>query len=120
MHLWHNAKCIKNKGTLVNDKKEDAPKAGLKIHMHNNCTDSTSSFLNNSKQPVKVITSGSSYLDIDAYGGCIAYAELLNLLGYEAKAVSSAKLNESITPTIRSWGRKLDHYLPKFYLISAM
>lgn len=52
---------------------------------------------------MKVVTSGSSYIDIDAYAGCIAYAELLNLLGEEAVAASSAPLNESITPTIRKW-----------------
>ncbi len=50
-----------------------------------------------------VVTSGYHYLDIDAYGGCVAYAELLNLLGDQAVAATTAPLNESITTTIRSW-----------------
>lgn len=61
---------------------------------------------------MKVITSGSSYLDIDAYAGCIAYAELLNLTGYSSKSVSTAPLNESITETIRGWDIGLDSYTP--------
>ena len=28
-----------------------------------------------------VVTSGSAYLDIDAYAGCIAFAQVLNLQG---------------------------------------
>jgi inorganic pyrophosphatase len=50
---------------------------------------------------MKVITSGSAYLDIDAYAGCIAYAALLRLFGEPAQAVSSAPLNESITRELR-------------------
>ncbi|HSX05814.1 MAG TPA: DHH family phosphoesterase [Candidatus Saccharimonadales bacterium] len=56
---------------------------------------------------MKVVTSGYRYLDIDAYGGIIAYAELLNLLGEPAIAASTAPLNESITPTIHSWQAEL-------------
>ena len=56
---------------------------------------------------MKVITSGSAYLDIDAYAGCIAYAELLNLQGEQAVAASTAIWNESITPTIRMWPTEL-------------
>lgn len=52
----------------------------------------------------KIVTAGRTFLDIDAYAGCIAYAELLNLKGEKAIAYSSATLNESITRTIRSWG----------------
>lgn len=52
---------------------------------------------------MKVVTSGLVFLDIDAYAGCIAYAELLNLQGIEAIAFSSANINESVTQTIRSW-----------------
>ncbi|MDB5160429.1 MAG: putative inorganic pyrophosphatase [Candidatus Saccharibacteria bacterium] len=52
---------------------------------------------------MKVITSGLTFLDIDAYAGCVAYAELLNLQGIEAIAFSSANINESVTKTIRSW-----------------
>lgn len=57
---------------------------------------------------MKVVTSGTAYLDIDAYGGCIAYAELLNMLGTEAIAATTAPLNESITRTIRSWHAPLE------------
>ncbi len=52
---------------------------------------------------MKVVTAGPTFLDIDAYGGCVAYAELLRLQGEEAVAASTAVLNESITPTVRSW-----------------
>ena len=56
---------------------------------------------------MKVVTSGRSFLDIDAYAGCVAYAELLNLQGHEAVAFSSAAINESVTETIRSWSAPL-------------
>ena len=56
---------------------------------------------------MKIVTSGAKYLDIDAYGGCIAYAELLNLLKDPAIAVSTAPLNESIPPSIREWSTEL-------------
>lgn len=52
---------------------------------------------------MKVVTSGLNYLDIDAYAGCIAYAELLNIQDIPAIAFSSATINESVTNTIRSW-----------------
>ena len=52
---------------------------------------------------MRIITSGSSYADIDAYGGCVAYAELLQKQGIAAQAVTTAPLNESISKTIRSW-----------------
>lgn len=48
-----------------------------------------------------VVTAGDPYMDIDAYAGCIGYAELLNLRGTDAVAASSAPLNESITPRLR-------------------
>lgn len=52
---------------------------------------------------MKIVTSGAPYMDIDAYGGCVAYAELLRILGSHARAVSTAPLNESISKTVRSW-----------------
>ena len=55
-----------------------------------------------------IVTSGARYLDIDAYACCIAYAELLNLLGQPAKAVSTAVLNESITPSLRALPANLE------------
>ncbi len=62
---------------------------------------------------MKVVTSGSAYLDIDAYACCIAYAELLNLQGVDARAVSSAPLNASISKTVLGWQSSLDDYLPR-------
>jgi inorganic pyrophosphatase/manganese-dependent inorganic pyrophosphatase len=63
---------------------------------------------------MKVVTAGFSYLDIDAYAGCIAYAELLRLQGHDALAVSTANLNESITKTIKSWPvQYLTSYVPQ-------
>ena len=49
-----------------------------------------------------VVTSGARYIDIDAYACCVAYAELLNLMGRPAIAASSAVWNESITKSIRA------------------
>ena len=61
---------------------------------------------------MRVVTSGSAYLDIDAYACCIAYAELLNRQGIEARAVSSAPLNASISRTVLGWLSSLDDYRP--------
>ncbi|ANF87288.1 inorganic pyrophosphatase [Pseudomonas antarctica] len=61
---------------------------------------------------MRVVTSGSAYLDIDAYACCIAYAELLNHQGIEARAVSSAPLNFSICRSVLDWNASLDDYLP--------
>ncbi|WP_347905739.1 DHH family protein [Pseudomonas purpurea] len=60
-----------------------------------------------------IVTSGSAYLDIDAYAGCIAYAELLNLTGRPARAVSRAPLNLSISPSLRDGGKGLDCHVPQ-------
>ena len=57
-----------------------------------------------------IVTSGSNYIDIDAYAGIIAYANLLNLKGIPAIAVSTAKLNESITPSLLNLNTVLDEY----------
>lgn len=60
-----------------------------------------------------IVTSGYPYIDIDAYAGCIAYAELLNLMGQPSRAVSSAPLNESITAEVLSWQAPLEtSYIP--------
>jgi len=61
---------------------------------------------------MRVVTSGSAYLDIDAFACCIAYAELLNHQGINARAVSSAPLNFSIPSTVLDWPATLDNYLP--------
>ena len=57
-----------------------------------------------------IITSGRGNVDIDAYGGAIAYAYLLNLEGIKAKAVCTGNLNESITPNMLKLEYKLDNY----------
>lgn len=57
-----------------------------------------------------VITSGKRYLDIDAYATCIAYRELLKMLGIEAKFVSTAPLNYSITKSLLEIPYTLDNY----------
>jgi nanoRNase/pAp phosphatase (c-di-AMP/oligoRNAs hydrolase) len=60
-----------------------------------------------------IVTAGYSYLDIDAYGGCVAYAELLRAQGQDAAAASTAPWNESISRTVRGWNADmLTHYSP--------
>lgn len=61
---------------------------------------------------MRMVTSGSAYLDIDAYACCIAYAELLNLQGIAARAVSSAASNASVSKTVLDWPVALDDYVP--------
>lgn len=61
---------------------------------------------------MKVITSGSRYIDIDAYAGIIAYSYLLKLKGIPNKAITTAKLNESITKKLLELNVKLDEYKP--------
>jgi inorganic pyrophosphatase len=62
---------------------------------------------------VRIVTSGSQYIDIDAYGATVAYAELLNLQGVAAKAVTSAPINASVPPSVKAWGAPIDqHYVP--------
>lgn len=63
---------------------------------------------------MKIITAGTAYLDIDAYAGIIAYAELLQKQGREAEAVSTAPPNESVPKTVRSWAVPLKtDYAPR-------
>lgn len=57
-----------------------------------------------------IITSGNRYLDIDAYASCIAYANLLKNKGKNARAISTANLNESITETLIKLPEKLDEF----------
>lgn len=58
-----------------------------------------------------VVTAGWPFIDIDAYAGIIAYAELLQCQGLNAVAASTAPLNTSVTTTIRSWGAPLERNL---------
>ena len=59
---------------------------------------------------MKIVTSGNRYIDIDAYAGCIAYASMLKMKNIEAKAVSTAKINESVTPSLLKSNFKLEKY----------
>lgn len=52
---------------------------------------------------MRVVASGRSFLDIDAFASCIAYVELLNLTGTSSLFVSGAPLNYSIPSSIREW-----------------
>lgn len=49
-----------------------------------------------------VVTAGTAFIDIDAYGSAVALAELLRLQGEDAVAASSAPMNASIPPSLRS------------------
>lgn len=55
-----------------------------------------------------VITSGRKYIDVDAYGGIFAYKKLLQSLGYEVYATTTAILNESIPNSIKELGYGFD------------
>lgn len=52
---------------------------------------------------MRIITAGAAYLDIDAYAGIVAYAELLQKQGTPAQAVSTATPNESVPQLVREW-----------------
>lgn len=56
------------------------------------------------------ITSGSKYIDIDAYASCIAYAKLLNAMGFKAQAVTTT---QNITSSVTDSLKKL-HYKIKY------
>lgn len=55
-----------------------------------------------------IITVGKSYIDIDGYASAIAYRELLKMKGIEAKFVSDAVLNYSITKSLLDIPYNLD------------
>lgn len=57
-----------------------------------------------------VITTGKKYIDIDGYASCIAYRELLRLRGIEARCVSSASANYSVTKSLRNLPYQFDDY----------
>ena len=59
-----------------------------------------------------VVTSGSSYLDIDAYACCVAMRDFLLLQGRNAMAYSSAIINYSIPQCIAELGL-INKSLPK-------
>ncbi len=55
-----------------------------------------------------VVTSGRKYIDVDAYAGIFAYKKLLQSLGYEVYAATTAILNESIPNSIKELGFQFD------------
>lgn len=57
-----------------------------------------------------VITVGKSYIDIDGYASSIAYRELLKMKGIDAKFVSNATLNYSITDSLKNISYTIDDY----------
>ena len=57
-----------------------------------------------------IITVGKNYIDIDGYASAIAYRELLTLQGIEAKFVSDAILNYSITKSLIDIPYSIDEY----------
>lgn len=52
------------------------------------------------KKSIKIITAGSTYLDIDAYACCVAMAELMKLNGENAVAYSCAPCNYSVCASL--------------------
>jgi inorganic pyrophosphatase len=63
-----------------------------------------------------IVTSGTPYIDIDAYAGIVAYADLLKVQGISALSVSTSTANESVTRTILGWGDVIvKNYSPNQY-----
>lgn len=57
-----------------------------------------------------ILVVGKSYIDIDGYASAIAYKELLNMQGIDAKFISNAVLNYSITKSLSSLPYNIDKY----------
>lgn len=55
----------------------------------------------------KIITAGSTYLDIDAYACCVAMTELLQMRGEHAIAYSQAPCNYSVCGSLKEKGKIL-------------
>lgn len=66
-----------------------------------------------------VITSGSTYLDIDAYACMVAMAELLNLQGIHALAYSDAPCNYSVCESLVEQGQIANTLPTDFHLETA-
>lgn len=63
------------------------------------------------KENLTVVTSGSAYLDIDAYACIIAMSDLLELQGKNAIPYSNALYNYSVVPSL-TYNDKVVHSLP--------
>ncbi len=57
-----------------------------------------------------VLTVGKNYIDIDGYASAIAYRELLKMNNKEAVFVSDAKLNYSVTNSLKELPFSIDSY----------
>lgn len=57
-----------------------------------------------------ILTTGKKYIDIDGYASCIAYRELLRIQGKEAKFISTAMVNYSVTKSLLELPFSLDEY----------
>lgn len=55
-----------------------------------------------------IVTAGTAYIDIDAYGASIALAELLRLQGEDALAASTAPCNASVPPSLQKLGLQFE------------
>lgn len=62
----------------------------------------------------KIVTAGSTYLDIDAYACMVAMAELLRLQGVNAIAYSTAPCNYSVCSSLIEAGQVERELPPKF------
>jgi inorganic pyrophosphatase/exopolyphosphatase len=49
-----------------------------------------------------IITAGYPFIDIDAYGAMVGYADLATMQGQPTRAATSSKLNESIPQSLRA------------------
>lgn len=56
---------------------------------------------------MKIVTGGRSYIDIDVYGGIVAYAELVRAQGQQAEAVATPPLNASVPTVVQEWQPRL-------------
>ena len=56
-----------------------------------------------------IVTSGKPFIDIDGLACIVAYTELLQKEGKKALAVTTSKLNVSVTDTVRNWQFILDN-----------
>lgn len=50
-----------------------------------------------------IVTSGRPFIDIDTYACMVAYAELLNVQGHQARATTTSVMNDSISASVKKW-----------------
>ncbi|HSW99704.1 MAG TPA: DHH family protein [Patescibacteria group bacterium] len=63
---------------------------------------------------MNVVTSRFPFIDIDAYGSMVGYADLASIQGRPTRAATSAKLNESIPDSLRALNAPVDmNYQPQ-------